>query len=406
VRKGAPEVVLRHLAAGSVDLDDLHATAESIAADGLRVIAVADAVDGRSWRLAGLVGVGDPPRGSARTVVSTLEAAGIRLVLVTGDHPGTARAVAHRVGIAGAERAAVEGRALDQVPPDRRRDLAVIARVLPEQKMHVVRWLQEAGEVVAMLGDGVNDAPALRQADIGVAAGRGGSEVAKEAADLVLTDDELGSVVSAVEEGRRIYANIRSFLLYAVSGGLAEVGVMMTGAVVGLAVPLLPGQILWINLLTHGLVGVAFGSEPLDPREMSRPPRPLAEPVFTRDALVRLAWVTGLLVGAALAVAALTDGSEQVRRTAVFLALGGGQLGVAMGLRSPRRGVGRGARGIELAVTLAVALLVAAVWLPGLQDLVHTRPIGLGTALRALAAAAVPASVLALSRLATARRGR
>lgn len=396
VRKGAPEAVLRQVRDGGSDLARATRAADGLAASGLRVIAVLDCADGETWRLAGLVGVGDPPRASAAAVVRTLRRAGIRLVLVTGDHAGTALAVARQVGIADADARPVEGEHLDAVAPERRRHLTVVARVLPDQKVGVVRWLQDAGEVVAMLGDGVNDAPALRRADIGVAAGRRGSEVAKEAADLVLTDDELGSVVAAVEEGRRIFANIRSFLLYAVSGGLAEVGVMVTGGLVGLAVPLLPGQILWINLLTHGLVGVAFGSEPLDPREMARAPRPPGEPVFTRPALRRLVATTVALVACVLVAAALTDPAEEVRRTAVFLTLGAGQLGVALALRSPRRGVTWRGHGLELAVVVAVLLLVAAVWLPPLQALLGTTGLAWGTVATAAAAACVPAMVLRL----------
>jgi hypothetical protein len=188
------------------------------------------------------------------------------------------------VGIAGPDDRVVEGAELAEggVHPG----LTTIARVRPEQKVDVVRALQADAEVVAMLGDGVNDAPALRAADIGVAAGRGGTEVARQAPDLVLMDDDLATVVAAVEEGRRIYANVRTFLVYAVSGGLAEVAVMLLGPLVGLPLPLLPGQVLWINLLTHGLTGVAFGAEPADPRNMSRPPHARGESVF--DARSRL----------------------------------------------------------------------------------------------------------------------
>jgi Ca2+-transporting ATPase len=259
----------------------------------------------------------------------------------------------------------------------------------------VVESLQQAGEVVAMLGDGVNDAPALRRADIGVAAGRTGTEIAKEAADLVLTDDELASVVAAVEEGRRIYANIRAFLVYAVSGGLAEVGVMLLGALVGLTLPLLPGQILWINLLTHGLVGVAFGAEPVDPREMTGPPRPPWESVFPRPALVQLVGATVALTATALAVGAVTQGDDAVRRTAIFLALGGGQLGVAMALRSVRsRATQLRERGVELSVLAAMLLLLLAVYAPPLHSLLGTRPLTAAEAGVALVAAVVPGALL------------
>lgn len=396
VCKGAPEAVLGLLPAGSADRGAAGSAVAAMAGSGLRVIAVADTEDGAEWHLAGLVGIGDPPRASAVGVVSTLRRAGIRLVLVTGDHAGTAAAVAREVGIAGPGEPTVEGDALDDVPPERRRDLTVVARVAPEQKVHVVQWLQEAGEVVAMLGDGVNDAPALRRADIGVAAGLTGTGVAKEAADLVLADDELASVVAAVEEGRRIFANIRAFLLYAVSGGLAEVAVMVAGGLVGLPVPLLPGQILWINLLTHGMVGVAFGAEPLDPRQMTEPPRPPAEAVFTRTALVRLVVVTVVLAAVALTAGALTDGSQDLRRTAVFLTLGAGQLGVALALRSSRRGSGVRARGLEVSVAGAALLMAAAVWLAPLQTLVHTVSLSPRDALVAVAVATLPGALLRL----------
>ena len=206
-------------------------------------------------------------------------------------------------------------------------------------------------------------------------------------------------MVAAVEEGRRIFANIRSFLLYAVSGGLAEVGVMLTGSLAGLSVPLLPGQILWINLLTHGLVGVAFGSEPLDPEVMREPPRPPTEAVFTRLALARLLVMTTLLVAFSLGLGALTSGADDLRRTAVFLVLGAGQLGVALSLRSSRRGVGAHGRWLELAAAGALLLMAAAVWLPPMQELLGTRSLSLGVAGVALVAAAVPGLVLKAWRL-------
>ena len=396
VCKGAPEAVLALVTASAAETGAARPAVEEMAGSGLRVIAVADSADGVEWHLSGLVGIGDPPRSSAVGVVRTLQRAGIRLVLVTGDHAGTAGAVARSVGIAQPGDTTVEGDALAEVPPERRRELTVVARVVPEQKVHVVQWLQEAGEVVAMLGDGVNDAPALRRADIGVAAGLTGTGVAKEAADLVLADDELASVVAAVEEGRRIFAHIRAFLLYAVSGGLAEVAVMVAGSLVGLAVPLLPGQILWINLLTHGMVGVAFGSEPLDPRQMDQPPRPPSEAVFTRPGLVRLVVVTAVLAIVALAAGALTEGSTDLRRTAVFVALGAGQLGVALALRASRPGTGFAERGLEVSVAGAALLMAAAVWLGPLQALLHTEPLPLDVAVAAVAVAAVPGVLLRL----------
>jgi Ca2+-transporting ATPase len=179
--------------------------------------------------------------------------------------------------------------------PARLAEARVFARTRPEQKLGIVQAWQERGQIVAMTGDGVNDAPALRRADIGVAMGRDGTEVARQAADLVLMNDDLGTVVAAIEEGRRIYTNVRTFLRYALSGGLAEVLVMLVGPFAGLAVPLLPAQILWINMLTHGLPGVALGAEPAQPDVMQQRPRSPSEFVLGSGLWRRIAW-TGLLI--------------------------------------------------------------------------------------------------------------
>ena len=231
----------------------------------------------RGLRLLGLIGILDPPRPTAAATIASCQAAGITPVLITGDHPATARAIAAEVGIIGPGDV-VDCRATRAGEADG--EAQVFARATPEQKLDIIRARQAAGDVVAMTGDGVNDGPALRRADIGVAMGKRGTEVARQAADLVLADDELGTVVAAAEEGRRVYANIRRFLLYALSGGVAEIAVMLAGPFLGLALPLLPAQILWINLLTHGLPGVALGSEPADPAPCDRPPRPPAESVL------------------------------------------------------------------------------------------------------------------------------
>jgi Ca2+-transporting ATPase len=390
VCKGAPESLAVQLADDpcAVPADRV---SRDLAASGYRVIAVADTETG-SWHLAGLVAIGDPPRSQAGGVVEALGRAGIRLVLVTGDHPGTALAIARRVGIAHDEDEATLGDAVAGLDVEARRRLSVVARVRPEQKVDIVEALQEEGEVVAMLGDGVNDAPALRRADIGVAAGLGGTEVAKEAADLVLMDDDLATVVTAVEEGRRIFANIRAFLTYAVAGGLAEVGVMLGGPLAGLTLPLLPGQILWINLLTHGLVGVAFGAEPADPHDMYRPPRPPSETVFTRRSRTALVLAATALTVSALLVGALVGGDLAERRTAVFLTLGLGQLGVALALRARGR-QRRGARRLERAVLGALVLLVVAVYCPPFAELLSTVRLGTGAVVWAVLAA-LPAGLV------------
>jgi Ca2+-transporting ATPase len=392
VSKGAPEAFAGRLC--DRDMELMLRVAEDLASSGYRVLAVADTAPGR-WAVAGLVAIGDPPRTQAAEVVADLGRAGIRLVLLTGDHPGTAAAIARRVGIAAGDDTTAEGATVAHMSPDERRRLSVVARVRPEQKVDLVEAMQHEGEVVAMLGDGVNDAPALRRADIGVAAGLGGTEVAKEAADLVLMDDDLATVVAAVEEGRRIFANIRAFLTYAVAGGLAEVGVMLGGALVGLVLPLLPGQILWINLLTHGLVGVAFGAEPTDPQEMHRPPRPPSETIFTARSRLMLVVAAVALTVSALTVGAVAPGDVAGRRTAVFLTLGLGQLGVALALRS-RAQERRGARGLERGVLTACLLMAVAAYAPGVQGLLQTASPTATTLAVIAFAAAVPGTLLRL----------
>jgi P-type Ca2+ transporter type 2C len=386
VCKGAPEAVLSALET-SHDVGRATLVAEELAAEGYRVIAVADhettdpntSADKIVLTLAGLVAIDDPPREHADKVVAACHRAGVRLLLVTGDHPGTARAIARRVGILDA------GRAKSHGP-------SVYARVRPEEKVAIVQSLQHQGEVVAMIGDGVNDAPALRCADIGVAAGLGGTEVARQAADLVLMDDNLSTVVSAVEEGRRIYANIRAFLLYAVSGGLAEVATMLVGPLLGIAQPLLPGQILWINLLTHGLAGVAFGAEPADPAEMARPPRPPEQSVFTPRFTIHLCVAAVTLMAASLTVGVLgTSGAEQ--RTSIFLTLGLGQLAVAWAIRSRPQTRTRG-RSLPLAIAGAAALMLLGALAPPMQALLETRPLEAVTLLTVAMAAAVPGLVV------------
>lgn len=400
VSKGAPEAFAGRL--GDRDMEQALRVAEDLAASGYRMIAVADTESGR-WALAGLVAIGDPPRAQAAEVVAALRRAGTRLVLLTGDHPGTAAAIARRVGIiTDGDEATADGDTVGHLAPEERRRLSVVARVRPEQKVDIVEALQQEGDVVAMLGDGVNDAPALRRADIGVAAGLGGTEVAKEAADLVLMDDDLATVVAAVEEGRRIFANIRAFLTYAVAGGLAEVGVMLGGALVGLVLPLLPGQILWINLLTHGLVGVAFGAEPADPREMQRPPRPPSESIFTARSKLLLAVATAALTVSALTVGAVAPGGLDDRRTAVFLALGLGQLGVALAVRARVQGR-RGTRGLERGVFAACVLMLLAVYAPGVGTLLHNVPPTASTLAMVAVAAAVPGLLVGLLAVRTPR---
>lgn len=386
VCKGAPEVVLRlPIVAEPADvIDEALRRAEDYAREGLRVLAIAQAdrpapdiadpaVLERDLRLSGLIAVMDPPRASAAATVAACRSAGIVPVLITGDHPATARSIATALGIIESGGDVVDCRHLSGMSPAAVRAVRVFARAVPEQKLAIVEAHQAAGDVVAMTGDGVNDAPALRRADIGVAMGGRGTEVARQAADLVLADDELGTVVAAAEEGRRVYANIRRFLLYGLAGGSAEITVMLLGPLVGLALPLLPSQILWINLLTHGLPGVALGSEPVDPDVMRRPPRPPAESVLGAGLWQRILRVGAVISAVTLGVALWGHATGRPWQSMAFFALGATQL--AVGLASRARPGTRANPLLPAAIAGALALQLAGLYLAPLRDLLKTQPL-------------------------------
>lgn len=402
VVKGAPDVLLPSLADGSAP-EQLAAAREWAAAragEGARVLAVAEAPGPApehaslppGMRLAGLVALTDPPRQDLGPVLAALEGAGIRLAVMTGDHPATAEAIARRVGLVGEDTVVVTGDDLEAgsggTPSA---EVAIYARVRPEHKLDLVRRWQESGEVVAVTGDGVNDGPALRMADIGVAMGRGGTEVARQAADLVLTDDSLGTVVHAVEEGRRIHDNLRRYLRYAVSGGLAEVLVMVLGPFAGFLLPLLPGQILWVNMLTHGLPGVALGAEPAPQGTMTRPPVPRDRSLIDRVMGLQIAALGTLIAAVTITAAVVVRAGDDDWRTAVFLVLGFAQLGVGLAVRPP--GASRHNPFLPIAVLTAMGLHAAAVLLPPLQRLLDTESLALSTWLTCLALAALPGTV-------------
>ena len=232
--------------------------------------------------LLGLVGIIDPPRSEVRDAVAVCRRAGIRPVMITGDHPLTAVAIANDLGISDTDRALV-GADLDHLDDEQFaaavRDVSVFARVSPEHKLRIVGALQQQHQVVAMTGDGVNDAPALKRADIGVAMGITGTDVSKEAADMVLRDDNFATIVAAVEEGRVIYDNLRRFVSFAVAGNLGKIIVMLGWPIPFLfagsdttAIAFLPLQLLWLNLMTDGLLGLSMGVEPAEKTVMQRPP--------------------------------------------------------------------------------------------------------------------------------------
>ncbi|MDI6105649.1 cation-translocating P-type ATPase [Actinoplanes sp. NEAU-A12] len=379
--------------------------ADEFAAGGFRVLAVAQAerdtvpADAAGYehdlRLLGLVAIFDPPRASAAATVAACRAAGITPVLITGDHPATAAAIAADLGIITSGDEAVDCRTADPGPAATR-GVRVFARATPQQKVVIIDALRGAGEIVAMTGDGVNDGPALHRADIGVAMGRRGTEVARQAADLVLADDELGTVVAAAEEGRRVYANIRRFLLYALSGGAAEVAVMLAGPFAGLALPLLPAQILWINLVTHGVPGLAMGSEPADPDAMRRPPRPPAETVLGAGLWQRVLRVGAVIAAVTIGVGVWAHATDRPWQTLLFLALGLTQLAVALGSRA--RPGSRANPMLFAAIGAALLLQLAAVYTPLLRELLGTEPVAVTDLLIVAAVASLGYAAIRLDR--------
>lgn len=404
--KGAPERVLERCTAVLTDAGPpagdrsaALAIADAMAGGGLRVLALAR----RDWKelppradaesiereltLIGLVGLRDPPRPEARRAVAVCRSAGITPVMITGDHPVTARAIAGELGMIEEDSDAIlNGRDLDGLTDHglaaRIADVRVYARVDPAQKIRIVTALQERGHFVAMTGDGVNDAPALAKADIGVAMGKGGSDAAREAASLVLLDDNFATIVSAVREGRHIFDNIRKFIGYVLSCNAAEILTILLAPFFGLPVPLLPIQILWINLITDGLPGLALVAEPAEGEVMKRRPRPPRESIFAHGMWQHIVWV-----GSAMALIGLVMQAYAVRltpghwQTMVFTFLTLAQMGNVLASRSERESLFRQGlfSNIPLlgAVLLTIALQLTIVYVPVLNPIFRTAPLTL-----------------------------
>ncbi|MCT9933733.1 cation-transporting P-type ATPase [Planotetraspora sp. A-T 1434] len=385
VCKGAPELVLRPpiLDEDAQVLARAVAWAEKSAGAGYRVLAIA-ATDRPTqphcpddWEkglsLLGLVAILDPPRSQAHATITAIRAAGITPVVITGDHPLTAQAIAERLGITTTDQQVTTGDRIRQGTAGPLTDIRICARTTPEQKVDIIEAWRQAGHVVAMTGDGVNDGPALRRADIGVAMGRRGTEVARQAADMVLADDDLATLVAAVDEGRRIYANIRRFLLYGLAGGTAEILVMLLGPFLGMPLPLLPSQILWINLLTHGVPGVALGAEPGEPNAMRCPPRPPGEKVLGAGLWRRIVFMGSFIALITLVAGVWARDTGHPWQSLVFLVLGATQFGVALGSRARPGSLANPF--LLAAVGAAVLLQIAGVYLPPLQALLGTQPL-------------------------------
>ena len=435
--KGAPDQLLewaseetmpgKHIPLTDERRDTWKEQIEELAGQGIRVLGVAyrtfEAIPDelppekieRNLILLGLIGIVDPPRTEATRAVGVALHAGIRPIMITGDHKLTAQAIARQLGIIqnGSDSIALSGAELDQLTPEQLQEtvknISVFARVSPEHKLRVVEALQKNDQIVAMTGDGVNDAPALKQANIGVAMGITGTDVSKGAADMVLTDDNFASIVSAVEEGRTIYDNIRKFLRYLMGSNMGEILAMFGAIVIGLKLPLVATQILWVNLVTDGLPAIALGFEPSEPGVMDRQPRPPKESIFARGVGVHVLWV-----GFWMAMVTLIgfvymlnryggeiwdplDADLQEARSMAFFVLATAQIfhvtaihaGHASFFEAP---VWRN-RILMFAIGLTIALQIGAIYLPFMNTVLDTVPLDVGELILAfvLASSILPA---------------
>ena len=382
-----------------IDTDEMEKINEAMAADGMRILclcmkkweALPDEVSPEQAEegltILGLAGMMDPPREEAKESISLCKAAGIRPVMITGDHPLTAGAIARRLGLLDSQTGStITGRELDDLSLEafekRVEHIRVYARVAPEQKLKIVKALQERGQFVAMTGDGVNDAPALKSADIGVAMGITGSDVSKEAADMILLDDNFATIVKAVKSGRQIFDNIRKFIKYTMTSNSGEIWTIFLAPFFGLPIPLLPIHILWINLVTDGLPGLALAAEPAEKGIMEKPPRHPKESVFAHGLGIHIIWV-GLLMGfVTIFTQAWAIGTDHAHwQTMVFTVLCLSQMGHVLAIRSESESIFTQGlfsnKPLLGAVVLTFLLQMATIYLPFLNPIFKTEPLSL-----------------------------
>ncbi|PIU18123.1 MAG: ATPase [Elusimicrobia bacterium CG08_land_8_20_14_0_20_59_10] len=391
--------------------EKIRAAIEDMAARGLRVLGLA----ARQWDalpatpaqaeaekdlvFIGLAGIADPPREEAKAAVAQCRAAGIMTVMITGDHPVTANNISGRLGIItpGAAGVMLTGAELARLSPEdfalKVEQVRVYARVAPEQKLRIVKALQARGHFVAMTGDGVNDAPALKRANIGIAMGITGTDVSKEAAHMILLDDNFATIVKAVGEGRRIFDNIKRFVRYILAGNSGEIWTIVLAPFFGLPIPLLPIQILWINLVTDGLPGLALAAEPAEPDIMNRPPRKPEESFFAGGLGVYVIWVGLVIGGLCLGAQAWAIKTGAHWQTIVLTVLCLSQLSHALAVRSERRSFFQmGAfsnKPMLYSVIATIALQMTVIYAPWFNKIFHTSPLPPGELLLALALSSV-----------------
>jgi len=404
--KGAPDVVLKLCSTMDIggevsQLSDeakkrIIETNRQFASQALRVLAFAykplvsgkdvDKLDENDLVFVGLQGMIDPPREEVRSAIDRCRNAGIRSVMITGDYALTAEAIAHQLGIEGD---AVSGEELEEMNNEtlkkRVKEISIFSRVNPEHKIRVVRALRESGEIVAMTGDGINDAPALKEADIGIAMGITGTDVTKETADMVLLDDKYTSIIKAVEQGRGIYENIKKFVNYLLSSNLGEVLILFIAMIIGfrdssgaIVMPLLATQILWLNLITDGLPAVALGVDPLRKGIMDVAPRSPNEPIITKSMAINIVIISVLMAAGVLFLfdKFLSEG-ETVARTVAFTSLVMLEMVRVTMIRTQYKLSFFSNPFLLGAITLSVLLQVAVVYVPVMNVVFKTTPLAL-----------------------------
>lgn len=404
--KGAVEVLLEKSSfiltsegLKEIDRKKILSIAEQLASEGLRVIGVGmkilkgmpekietDKIEAELIFL-GIAAMIDPPRDEVKDAVSMCKTAGIIPVMITGDHPVTAKAIAKRLGIInGDSDSIITGRELEELTMEefesKVEHIRIYARVAPEQKLKIIKALQDKGQFVAMTGDGVNDAPALKRADIGIAMGITGTDVSKEASHMILLDDNFATIVKAVKEGRRIFDNIRKFIKYTMTSNSGEIWTIFLAPFIGLPVPLLPVHILWINLVTDGLPGLALAAEPAEKRIMQRPPRHPDESVFAHGLGIHIIWV-GLLMG----LVSIFTQAWSIKnglahwQTMVFTVLCLSQMGHVLAIRSEKTSLfSQGLfsnKPLMGAFILTFMLQMATIYVPFLNPVFKTAPLTL-----------------------------
>ena len=382
-----------------MDAEEIIKVNEKMAADGLRIIAIGF----RKWEelpaditsesvengltFLGLVGMMDPPREEVKEAVALCKTAGIKPVMITGDHPVTAKAIARRLGIIGDDlKNIITGKELEKLTlkefEERVEKTRVYARVAPEQKLKIIKGLQDKGQFVAMTGDGVNDAPALKRADIGVAMGITGTDVAKEASHMILLDDNFATIVKAVKEGRKIYDNIRKIIKYLLSSNSGEIWTLFIAPLVGLPIPLLPIHILWINLMTDGLPALALSVEPAEGDVMSRAPRHPKESIFAHGLGFYSLWVGLLMAGITIFTQAWSIKTGHYHwQTMVFTVLCLSQFANVLAIRSEKESLFKiglfSNKPLLGAVILSFIFQMATIYMPFLNPIFKTQPLNL-----------------------------